>query len=125
MGAMEMRARRRPQAVHASLLTIVLLRGGPGLTLGVVATASPAVAASPCDGIDPFAADDRAELDALLAGRQIAAAVRDLSTECQFHYGVSDVFPTASTAKLQIMGSMFLALQDEGSRSCRCGWARS
>lgn len=96
------------------LLTVALVLGAGGLTLAASSGAS-AATADACAGSDPFTAADVAALDADYAGRHLAIAVADATTGCRYRYGSDEWFPTASTAKLEIMGAVFLALQDEGA----------
>jgi Beta-lactamase enzyme family len=51
---------------------------------------------------------------ASIGNPHLAAALVDTSTGCSSQFGDSDGFPTASTVKAEIMGAIFLSLQDQG-----------
>jgi beta-lactamase class A len=69
---------------------------------------------NPCDAFDPFP-DSYVEAITWATGMaHLSVAVEDISSGCRFGFGSQDYFPTASVVKAEIMGAVFLHLQDIG-----------
>ena len=106
------RHRCEARKFFAVLVSVAVFVVGVAVSIGSAASVS---AADSCTPLDPFTNPWAASYTASLGGMHVAAAVVDLSSGCQFHFGATDEFPTASTVKAQIMGAVFLALQDHGA----------
>lgn len=112
--------RRRPRRRALAAAVALVVAAVPSL-----AAVGPAAAAGDdvCAALDPF--DDAwvASYVASIGGAHVAAAVEDVSSGCTFRFGATDAFPTASTAKVEIMGALFLSLQDRGITTLDAGTA--
>jgi Beta-lactamase enzyme family len=67
-----------------------------------------------CAGFDPFPDSYVEAMTWATGGAHLSVAVEDISSGCRFGFGSHDYFPTASTVKAEIMGAVFLHLQDLG-----------
>jgi hypothetical protein len=84
------------------------------LTVPLARTAAASVApASPCASFDPFPTEFVDAIRSMTSGAHLAVAVEDIASGCEFGFGASDAFPTASTVKAEIMGAALLRMQDE------------
>ncbi len=112
-------------AVLVGVLVGVLAVTSAGASAAPAPAAAAAAAAqgSSCSAFDPFDEAWVASYLGALGGAHVAAAVEDVSSGCTFRFGATDTFPTVSTAKVEIMGALFLSLQDRGVTSLDPGTA--
>jgi hypothetical protein len=100
----------------AVVAAVILAALGPGsLALSHPSSAAAAPSGSPCDSFDPFPTEFVDSIASATARAHLAVAVEDIASGCDFGFGASDAFPTASTVKAEIMGAALLRLQDEGA----------
>ena len=90
------------------------------LSASVAVTSGTAYAAATtdaCAALNPFTTDWASEFVSSIGGLHVAGAVVDVASGCSSRFGATDGFPTASTVKAEIMGAVFLSLQDQGITS--------
>ena len=109
-------APRRPSR-HALRVAgfLILVVGWLATSLAVTPAASASAdTTDPCAALNPFTNDWVDGFMSSIGGVHVAGAVLDVASGCSSRFGATDSFPTASTVKAEIMGAVFLSLQDQG-----------
>jgi beta-lactamase class A len=94
---------------------VLALAIAPFLLVASTVMIRPGVAAANdtlCAAFDPFPESYVEAITWATGSGHLSVAVEDISSGCRFGFGSRDHFPTASIVKAEIMGAVFLHLQD-------------